>query len=154
MYKSVEQDEITIKKDTERHDELMNIKKAWETLQAGRAEKAMRSRQKFLESIQVKFDNQPSSQISDNSETVTDNRPISSSVIEQQQQEIVRQPSTVKKSSQSSKKTQVKEDPPKQTELIPIAPQRKSSIDEPLLNESPTKPKLTLPLLDVKPFLK
>ncbi|UJR16262.1 hypothetical protein I4U23_003169 [Adineta vaga] len=147
-------DEITIKKDTERHDELMNIKKAWETLQVGRAEKAMRSRQKFLESIHVKVDDHPSSQISDNSETVIDNRTISSPIIEQP--EMVRQPSTMKKSSSSlSKKTSVKDDLLKQTELIPtVLPQVKSPIDEPLLNESPSKPKLTLPLLDVKPFLK
>lgn len=42
------------KNDTERNEELINMKKAWETLVAGRTRKAMKTRQKFLESLQPK----------------------------------------------------------------------------------------------------
>ncbi|CAF1269415.1 unnamed protein product [Adineta ricciae] len=145
-------DELTIKKDTERQDELMNIKKAWETLQAGRAEKAMKSRQKFLESLQLKVDDQPPSQLIENSESQPNNGAISSPIIEQQ--ETIRQSLISKKSSVSSKKTSAKEEPAKQVETMAQIKTSPPPIDEPLLNESPSKPKLILPLLNVKPFLK
>lgn len=42
-----------MKKDNERQEELMNMKKAWETVEAGRAQKAFENRQKYLESMKT-----------------------------------------------------------------------------------------------------
>ncbi len=59
------QDELIIKKDNERNDELINMKKAWETFQIGRAEKAMQTRQRFLDSLQTKSNEQLTPEIND-----------------------------------------------------------------------------------------
>ena len=48
-----------MKKDNERNEELMNLKKAWETVEAGRAQKAAETRQKFLDAFQSPVDLQP-----------------------------------------------------------------------------------------------
>ena len=110
----------------------------------------MKSRQKFLDSLQLKVDDQPTSQLIENSESQPNNRAINSPTIEQQ--ETTRQSSISKRSSVSSKKTSAKEELPKHVETMPQV--KPPPIDEPLLNESPSQPKLILPLLDVKPFLK
>ncbi|CAF0738248.1 unnamed protein product [Adineta steineri] len=153
-------EELTIKKDTERNDEFMNIKKAWETVQVGRAEKAMRTRQKFLDSLQVKNDEKPLPNVIDDTKILpaihTDEETIpthTAPIIEQQQ--TIKQISHSKKNSLTIKKGSIKDDIQKITELIPIVLPSKPQIDEPLLNEPPqNKPKITLPLLDIKPFLK
>lgn len=142
---------MIVKKDTERTEELINMKKAWETFQTGRAEKAMQTRQKFLDSLQIKIDDQLSPEITDEIINLPETRidaeapsTITSSVIEQQQ--------VVKQNPPRKKKVSVKEEPTKQIELIPPQPQ----IDEPLLDEPPppSKSKIILPSLDIKPFIK
>jgi hypothetical protein len=135
------------------------MKKAWETLQTGRAEKAMQTRQKFLDSLQIKVDEQLSPEINDEiiniSEIRTDSEtsaPTTPLIIEQQQQ-VVKQTPPRKKSPSSTKKESVVKDEinSKKIELIPPA-----QIDELLLNEPPlsSKPKISLPPLDIKPFIK
>jgi hypothetical protein len=127
----------------------MNIKKAWETLQAGRAEKAMKTRQKFLDSLQINIDDgQYLSDIHTDEETIDITTPP---IIEQQQ--IIKQKS--KNSSLRMKKGSVKDEISKQIELIPLIIPSIPQINEPLLTEPPPrKSELTLPLLDIKPFLK
>ncbi|XP_048577844.1 androglobin isoform X3 [Nematostella vectensis] len=49
-------EEIEIKKDTERQDEIKAMKQAWEAAEPGRAAKAHQSRQKFLSEHMVKLD--------------------------------------------------------------------------------------------------
>jgi hypothetical protein len=133
------------------------MKKAWETFETGRAEKAMQTRQKFLDSLQIKFDDQPSPEITDEiinlSESLTDTETIERivpSIIEQQQ--VGKQILSRKKSPSSIKKGSVKDETFKQMEFIP--PQLQ--IDEPLLDEPPpsSKSKISLPPLDIKPFIK
>jgi hypothetical protein len=124
------------------------MKKAWETFETGRAVKAMQTRQKFLDSLQI---------ISELSDTITTNTSeihtdteTSNTVIEQQ---VVKQIPSRKKSPLSTKKKLVKDELPKQIECI--SPQ--VQIDEPLLDESPQsllKPKISLPPLDLKSFIK
>ena len=53
------QDEIDIKKDTERADEIRALKRAWEEAEPGRAAKAMAARQKYLTSHMVKIKDEP-----------------------------------------------------------------------------------------------
>ncbi|CAF4085833.1 unnamed protein product [Rotaria sp. Silwood2] len=153
-------DELTIKKDTERNEELMNIKKAWETLQVGRADKALETRQKFLDSLQSKVDEvsgfETTDDITNVSEIRTDEETtstINSSIIEQQQ--MIKQTPTTKRSSSLTKKGSIKEEVSKQTELISPSLSSSPQIDEPLLDEPPPrKPKIILTSLDLKPFLK
>ncbi|CAF3372079.1 unnamed protein product [Rotaria sp. Silwood1] len=153
-------DELTIKKDTERNEELMNIKKAWETLQVGRAEKAMESRQKFLDSSQLKVDEVSLVETTDDTTNVSEIRTdeettstINSSILGQQQ--IIKQTPTTKKSFLFMKKGSVKEETMKKTELISPSLSSSPQIDEPLLDEPPpSKPKIILTPLDLKPFLK
>ncbi|CAF3652930.1 unnamed protein product [Rotaria sordida] len=154
-------DELTIKKDTERNEELMNIKKAWATFQVGRAKKAMETRQKFLDSLQSKVDEVSLYETIDDATNISEIRTdeevsttINSSIIEQQQS-VNKQTSTTKKSISSTKKESVKDEVSKQIELISPSLSSSSQIDEPLLDEPPaSKPKIILPPLDVKPFLK
>ncbi|XP_068698412.1 androglobin-like isoform X1 [Montipora foliosa] len=49
-------DEIEVKKDTERQDEIKAMKQAWEAAEPGRAAKALQSRQKFLNEHMVKLE--------------------------------------------------------------------------------------------------
>lgn len=116
----------------------------------------MQTRQKFLDSLHIKIDDQPLPDINDEttniSETPTDSETSTTkSVTEQQQQpEVVK---SRKKSPSSTKKGTIKEENPKQVEIL-LSP---LPIDEPLLNELPaslTKPKIALPPLDIKPFMK
>ena len=48
------QDEIEVKKDTERQDEINAMKKAWEDAEPGRAAKALQSRLTYLNSHSLK----------------------------------------------------------------------------------------------------
>ena len=48
------QDEIDIKKDTERADEIRAMKKAWEDAEPGRAAKALQSRLNYLKTHMIK----------------------------------------------------------------------------------------------------
>jgi len=50
------QEEIEVKKDTERQDEIKAMKQAWEAAEPGRAAKAQQSRQKFLNEHMVKVE--------------------------------------------------------------------------------------------------
>jgi hypothetical protein len=100
----------------------MNIKKAWETFQIGRAEKARQTRQKFFDSLQIKIDEQPSPEITDEiinfSEAHTDSETsanITPSIIEPT---IVKQTFPRKKSPSSTKKGLIKEETFKPIELI------------------------------------
>jgi hypothetical protein len=112
----------------------------------------MQTRQRFLDSLQIKIDDHSLTDITDDStnllEIPTDEEIISvitPPIIEQQKQIL-----SPKKNSLSTKKNSVKDEVPKQIE-IPLSPQ----IDEPLLDEPPpSKPKIILPPLDIKPFLK
>ena len=163
----VDQEELTIKKDTERSEELINMKKAWETYEAGRAQKAMKARQKFLDSLQPKPDEPPAT---DGTTKPADEAAASAAsstnvpAASEQQPPASKQapaPAAPKKSASSTgnKKGAGKDDAAakqaEQTatsqELIPPPP----VIDEPLLDEPPpSKPKVLLPPLDVKPFIK
>ena len=130
------------------------MKKAWETFQTGRAEKAMQTRQRFLDSLQPKSDEQSTPEISDViislSDTHTDTE-ISFSSVPSSNEQVAKQTSSRKRSS--SKKGSIKDvEALKQTELTP--PQLQ--IDEPLFNEPPPslKPKISLPTLDLQPFIR
>ncbi|CAM4739728.1 unnamed protein product [Rotaria magnacalcarata] len=167
-------DEIIIKKDTERNEELINMKKAWETVEAGRAQKAMKARQKFLESLQPKPDERPSSSAIDGTTKRPDSHTgeetldatttsTTTSAIDQQhaaKQTPTAAAATTKKSGSSAanKKGAAKDDASKQAEsttapqepLIPLP-----VVDEPLLDQPPpAKPKVILPPLDIKSFIK
>jgi hypothetical protein len=152
---------LTIRKDTERNDELMNIKKAWETCETGRAQKAMQTRQKFLDSVQPKVEEGVSSDTPEDTSNQPEGRtdqetanPITPPVIDQQQQ-VVKQTSSTKKGSSSSKRGAAKDEAAKHTESMPFFIPPQPQIDEPLLDEPPppTKTKLSLPSVDIKPFL-
>lgn len=166
-------DEITVKKDTERFEELINMKKAWETVEAGRAQKAMNTRQKFLESLQPKPDERPSSGTTDNalkrSDSRTDGETSSATVAPStaattEQKEITKQAHASTKKSASStgnKKSTAKDEAAKQAELAAqelaqaAAAAAAPPVDEPLLDQPPPmKSKVVLPPIDVKPFLK
>lgn len=162
-------DEITIKKDTERNEELINMKKAWENFDPGRAQKAMKSRQKFLESLQPKAE-EPTA--TDGTGKPTDGRtgedgtttgaaaPAAPVPTEQiPPAKTAAAPTATKKSASSTgNKKGGKDDGTKQIEpaatpqeLVPPVP----VIDEPLLDEPPpSKPKVVLPPIDVTPFSK
>lgn len=174
-YKIIFQDEITVRKDTERNDELINMKKAWETHEAGRSQKALKSRQKFLDSLQPKLEETAGQ---DSTGKSADGRPNDDNSIGSatthttgtgDQHQTVVQPSAPSKttsstapkksaSSTGNKKGSNKDDSSKQVDhsttpqdLHPPVP----VIDEPLLYEPPeTKPKIALPPLDVKSFMK
>jgi hypothetical protein len=134
---------LIIKNDNERNEELINMKKAWETFQAGRAEKAMQTRQKFLDSLQL------TPEINDTtmnfSEAHADTEISSTSISSVIEQQVVKQTS-------SRKKSPLKKGSPKQMDLIP--PQLQ--IDEPFFDEPPPsiKSKISLPPLDLQPFIK
>lgn len=132
----------------------MNIKKAWETLQAGRAEKAMESRQKFFDSLQAKADD--TTNVSEScTEEETSSTIVSSSTSESLPQQVTKRISITKKTSPSTKNGYAKDETTKQTELVSYYSSSSPQIDEPLLDEPPvTKPKLFLPPLDLKFFLK
>ena len=113
----------------------MNMKKAWETQEAGRAQKALQSRQKFLESLQAKADAHPSSACDEPTNTV------SKAEGHKQLQAIP----AVRKSSPSV--TSRKGSTPNEVTSPPVP------VDEPLLNEPPAvKSNVALPPLDVEPF--
>ena len=153
---------MTIKKDSERHDELINMKKAWETFETGRAQKARMTRQKFLESLEPKVEDKPSVDTADGVGKVADGHAgdeKSHTTAEQTPGAKQNAAGTSKKSTTSTgnKKETTKEDASKQAELaaaqhelIPLP-----LVDEPLLDEPPpSKPKIILPPLDTKPFTK
>lgn len=127
------------------------MKKAWETLENGRAEKALQTRQKFLDSLQIKnVDEQSSPDINDEitslSEIRTDSETsatVSSPIIEQPQPIL----KSRKKSPSSAKKTSIIAKP---IELIPSEP----FLDEPPSSSSLSKPKISFPPLDMKPYIK
>ena len=50
------QDEVEIKRDTERQDEIRAMKQAWEAAEPGRAAKAQTAREKFLKEHMVKVE--------------------------------------------------------------------------------------------------
>ena len=126
------------------------MKKAWETFQAGRAEKAMRTRQKFLDSLHIQPINETPTTISD----VPTSTEISSSTISsttEPSSPVVRRVSSGKKSASPTKKGSIREETPKPMELTPLQVQ----IDESLFHEPPfSKPKINLPPLDLQPFIK
>ncbi|CAF4088818.1 unnamed protein product [Rotaria sp. Silwood2] len=165
-------DELTIKKDTERNEELINMKKAWETFEAGRAQKAMKARQKFLDSLQPKVEERPTSSTLDGTTKRPESRtgeepsnatPTTATATEQQhaaKQTPAATGSTTKKSASSTgnKKGVAKEDASKQAESTSAQQELTLPppiVDEPLLDQPPpAKPKIILPPLDVKPFIK
>ena len=49
------QEDVEVKKDTERADEIRALKKAWEDAEPGRAAKAMQSRLKYLSTHTIKL---------------------------------------------------------------------------------------------------
>ena len=152
------------------------MKKAWETFEAGRSQKAMKARQKFLDSLQPKPEERPTSSALDGTTKRSDSRvgdetsntatPTAGAATElQQPQHATKQtPATAAPSSKKSasgagsKKSALKEDASKQAELA--AAQHELSVpspavDEPLLDQPPpAKPKIILPPLDIKPFTK
>ena len=125
----------------------MNMKKAWETFQPGRAEKAMQSRQKFLDSLQIQqpINGTPTtpSDVSTLIETPHTNEPLPPPP------PVVKPISSRKKSPFSTKKGSVREEILKPMELT----LSQTPIDEPLLHESPfPKPTILLPPLDLQSF--
>lgn len=48
------QEDLEVKKDTERADEIRAMKKAWEDAEPGRAAKALQSRQQYLNKNMIK----------------------------------------------------------------------------------------------------
>ena len=50
------QDEVEIKRDTERQDEIRAMKQAWEAAEPGRAAKAQAAREKFLKEHLIKVE--------------------------------------------------------------------------------------------------
>ncbi|CAF2133241.1 unnamed protein product [Rotaria magnacalcarata] len=154
-------DELIIRKDTERKEKLMNMKKAWETLHAGRAENAMESRQRFLDSLQTKIYESSLSEITDDTTNVSEIRTdeetnciITSSAIESQQ--VIKQTPATKKNVSPTKKGSAKDEISKQTELAESFTSSASQANEALLDEPPPsiKCKVALPPLDLTPFLK
>ena len=152
------------------------MKRAWETHEAGRSQKAMKARQKFLDSLQPKSEDPIGSGSIDLTGKTVDGRQgedttlvpsttnsalnISDQLQAYPSSKSVAAPATTKKSASSTgnKKGTNKDDPTKQTEHS-TTPQELIAppplIDEPLLYDPPpTKPKITLPPLDVKPFIK
>lgn len=144
------------------------MKKAWETFESGRAQKAMKSRQKFLESLQPKAEERPPSSAADGTIKRSESRvdgegtavAATPPATEQQQQPASKQAPTAtspkKSTSAAAKKAAAKDEATKQAELaaaqdlipLPVA-------DEPLLNQPPpSKPKIILPPIDTKPFIK
>ena len=106
------------------------MKKAWETFQIGRAEKAMRARQKFLDSFQPDI-NEALGNLSDTEISFARSLSISEPVGKQ---------TVARKSSLTKKRSTL--------------PQLQ--IEEPLLDEPPAslRPKISLPPLDLQPFIK
>jgi hypothetical protein len=149
------------------------MKKAWETYEAGRAQKAMKARQKFLDSLQPKVEERPSSGVADSttkrSESRVDGETTSGTAAvpvapTTEQPQVTKQippvsvsPTKKNAPSTTSKKGAAKDDAAKQAELAAaqeLAPPP-PLVDEPLLNQPPpTKPKIILPPIDVKPFIK
>ncbi|KAK3749550.1 hypothetical protein QZH41_007283 [Actinostola sp. cb2023] len=56
VFSDASAEEIEVKKDTERQDEIKAMKQAWEAAEPGRAAKASQSRQKFLSEHMVKVE--------------------------------------------------------------------------------------------------
>ena len=50
------EEEIEVKKDTDRQEEIRSLKRAWETAEPGRSAKAMIARSEFLKSHLIKTD--------------------------------------------------------------------------------------------------
>lgn len=137
----------------------MNMKRAWETMEAGRAEKAMETRQKFLDFLQTKTDESSSSGIVDDttnvSEARTDEETTSTINSAAEQHPVTKQSTSTKKNPSSSKKESAKDESAKQRELTGSFISSFSHIEEPLLDEPPmTKRKSTLPAIDLTPFVK
>ena len=110
----------------------MNMKKAWETYEIGRAEKAMRTRQRFLDSLPIPVDNHPLSEVKDGSTHISE-VPTDEEVINTTTPPIIEQEQVVK-SIRTIQKTFPK--------------------DERTSSPPPSKPKITLPPLDLTSFLK
>jgi hypothetical protein len=147
------------------------MKKAWETFETGRAQKAMKARQKFFESLQPKVEDRPASSAADGTLKRSDSRvdgdgttPTAAhpaAATPELQQQTTKQtpaaPATKKTTlAAASKKGAAKEEAAKQAELaaaqelIPLP-----AVDEPLLDQPPpSKPKIILPPIDFKPFTK
>ena len=138
------------------------MKKAWETFETGRAQKARMTRQKFLESLEPKAEEKSLTDTIDGVGKVSDGHAgdeKSHATAEQHHGAKQNAAGTLKKSTSSTgnKKGTTKEDASKQAdlaaaqhELIPLP-----LVDEPLLDEPPpSKPKIILPPLDTKPFTK
>jgi hypothetical protein len=99
----------------------------------------MQTRQKFLDSLQIKIDEQLSTEINDEIINFSDSE-VTPLISEQ---------TIVKQNLSRKKKGSIKEETFKPIELIP-------QIDEPFLDEPPPslKRKISLPPLDIKPFIK
>lgn len=150
-----DQEELVIKKDTERVDALMNMKNAWETHEAGRAQKAMATRQKFLDSALVKVEDQPASAAAESTVDRLDVRtpdettsPIVPPVPLALKAKRSHSSVTGKRGSKKEEAAKLMEP---QLQLLPPPP----VVFEPLLHEPPSvKPKIQLLPLDLQPFLK
>ena len=111
------------------------MKKAWETQEAGRAQKALQSREKFLESLQPKADERPPSACEEPANAVSS---------DDGHQQLQPTPTARKTSSSVASR---KGSTPKEMTSPPVP------VDEPLLNEPPAvKSNSVLPRLDVEPF--
>jgi hypothetical protein len=147
------------------------MKKAWETYEAGRAQKAMKARQTFLDSLQPKVEERPSSGTTDTATKRPESRPDGEitnatgalpAVATTEQQQVTKQTPAVAASaakktapSTASKKGAAKDEAAKQAELAAAQELAQPPVDEPLLDQPPpAKPKIILPPLDVKPFIK
>ena len=130
----------------------MNIKETWEILQVDRTEKAMKTREKFLRSLQSNVDQITSFEVINDTSNISENRTdgdiantMNSSAIERQ--DIIDQTATAKENSSPAKVRIGKHMTSKPRNLILSSPY----IDEPLLDEpSIIKSKIVLPSLDLK----
>ncbi|CAF0817974.1 unnamed protein product, partial [Didymodactylos carnosus] len=128
-------EELNLKKDTERMEELINTKKAWETYEAGRAQKSETDEQKLPDGDEQQKD------------IVSPTEPVKKAQDKKAETE-----TTVKTGKGAAKK--VKEETIKPPEVISEQPPP-PPIDEPLLDEPPPqKPKIILPPLDIKHYLR
>ena len=142
----------------------MNIKKQWEVFEPGRAQKAMETRRRFLDSLLIKDENQTIDNLPEladdqvnnpTTENLAENKKSPTASDIQESAVIPPHSSNTERlsSSGASKKRSTKDQATKQPEVIATPPS--PVIIEPFLNESPfVQTKIQLPPLDRQSFMK
>ncbi|CAF0778069.1 unnamed protein product [Brachionus calyciflorus] len=159
-------DNIEIKKDTDRIEEIKALKRAWESHETGRSIKAMASRSRFLKENLIKVDGgsitdeELDKQTEDQNEqqqqqtTISNNQSNLSLAQKQSDQKLKKTEEKSQKNTKSKKdvKTDNKIENLPQLENLPEI----LANDELFSNRPPTPPKakIILPPLDVEPFVR